>query len=164
MLFTSQKMTSYAQSASSDASVAIAAVISSPATGYPVSETCPVGTRTMDEDGYACSVNAPSMATEQQRWKFLTQINSNMKDARKQITAIAAHPTPGTPSVKLHHDDDLNLDNDVFSKAPAPRQPESPEQETLRSFLKHQLPRYKASQALSNKIRSSLPLQEHQKI
>lgn len=86
----------------------------------------------------------------------------NMKDARKQITASA--PNPDTcKSAQRSVEDDLFLDNDVFAKAPAPRLPESPDEEHFRSFLKHQMPRHRASQALSQKIKSSLPLQDCKK-
>jgi len=94
-----------------------------------------------------------------QRSGFLTQISCNMKDARKQTTASATNSTPGTPNsrpVNRPFEDDPAFDSAVFSTPPAPRQPESPEDESFRSFLKHQLPRHKASAALSQKIRNSL--------
>jgi hypothetical protein len=52
-------------------------------------------------------------------------------------------------------------ENPTFSHPPAPRQPESPEVESLRSVLKANMPRETASPALLKRIKSRI--QEHKR-
>ncbi|MFN0214012.1 MAG: hypothetical protein ACKVT2_07125 [Saprospiraceae bacterium] len=89
--------------------------------------------------------------------KTLTQIHVSMKNARKE-TGIPA-------SDKLRVSDPLNpngpqdqaiIEQQVFAEKPAPRQPESPDVESLRSLLKANISREKASPALIQRIRSRM--------
>lgn len=54
-----------------------------------------------------------------------------------------------------------SLENPTLSHPPAPRQPESPEVELLRSVLKANMPRETASPALLKRIKDRI--QEHHK-
>ncbi len=85
------------------------------------------------------------------------QIHVSMKNARKEtgipvsdklraLGPITANG-PEDPAIFEHH---------VFSEKPAPRQPESPDVESLRSLLKANLSREKASPALIQRIRSRM--------
>lgn len=154
-LFTSQKYNRCAQSASSPCP---SPIVDTRHSATPsTSEIELAGTQSI-------SCNRPGSPVQhresgKQRPVFLAQISCNMKDVRKQTTASAPNPIPGTPAlrpVNRNFEDDPALDAAIFSKTPAPRQPESPEEESFRSFLKHQLPRHKASDALSQKIQNRL--------
>lgn len=83
------------------------------------------------------------------------QIHFNMKIARKDtgITASDKHPITDT---FVHPADATPVENTIFFENPAPRQPESPDVESLRSLLKANLPRETASPALLQRIRSRM--------
>jgi hypothetical protein len=125
-----------------------------------ICSTVSVGTRTVIHAAPVCTGSVTE--TGQYGERELTQIFCNMKDARKQTIASAPNPN-AHQSASRALEEDIFLHDAVFSKAPAPRIPESPEEEHFRSFLKHQLPRYKASHSLSQKIKGSLLLQDHKK-
>lgn len=79
------------------------------------------------------------------------QIHFYMKIARKDT---------GIPvSDKLQDNGPVNpalFENQVFSEKPGSRQPESPQVESLRSLLKANMTREKASPALIERIRSRM--------
>ena len=79
------------------------------------------------------------------------QIHVSMKNARNE-TGI-----PVSDKSRVNGPEDPTLSNDqVFAEKPAPRQPESPDVESLRSLLKANLSREKASPALIQRIRSRM--------
>ena len=88
---------------------------------------------------------------------FTTQYSFTMKNARKQLGEIAAidatQINPG-PIVTDNADCLPLFENAIFHEKPQYRQPESPEQENFRSWLKTSLPRHKASPALIDRIRN----------
>ncbi|MDX1910490.1 MAG: hypothetical protein SFV22_03340 [Saprospiraceae bacterium] len=85
------------------------------------------------------------------------QIQVNMKNARK-VNGVPAGdklqsntaPFPNNPA------DTPIFDPQIFAEKPAPRQPESPEVESLRSLLKANMTREKASPALMERIRNKM--------
>jgi len=84
----------------------------------------------------------------------LAQILFSMKHARNESGVPASDKARVSAP-----DDQVLLDNPVFSQKPDPRNPESPDVESLRSLLKANLPRESASPALLQRIRSRT--QEH---
>lgn len=90
----------------------------------------------------------------------------NMKMLRDQQSNHAAasprtgvtNPTSTAPEYFM--DESSELEEKIFTEKPAPRIPESPDEESFRMFLKTNLPRHKASQALLERIRSSI---QHEK-
>lgn len=112
-----------------------------------LSEPCDVPG--MDKDG--CERN------QQSRMAMLAQNHFTMKNARKQLGEIAAidavliNPSP----IVSDTPDALPLfENAIFHEKPRPRQPESPDTESFRSWLKASTPRHKASPALLERIRT----------
>lgn len=87
----------------------------------------------------------------------LTQNNVSMKYARKETGIPASDKTrlnsPLTPNNPEEH---ILFENQVFSQKPSPRQPEPPDVESLRSLLKANMSREKASPALLNRIRGRM--------
>ncbi len=79
------------------------------------------------------------------------QIHVSMKNARNE-TGI---PASDKPRVSGPEDSAL-FEHKVFAEKPAPRKPESPDVESLRSLLKANLSREKASPALIQRIRSRM--------
>lgn len=79
-----------------------------------------------------------------------------MKNARKQLGEIASKDAtqinPG-PIVSDNPDSLPLFENPIFHEKPRPRQPESPEAESFRSWLKTSAPRHKASPALLERIK-----------
>lgn len=69
-------------------------------------------------------------------------------------------PTTVNPAPDVFMDECAELEEKIFSEKPAPRIPESPDEESFRILLKSHLPRHKASQALLERIRSSI---QHEK-
>ena len=83
-----------------------------------------------------------------------------MKNIRKQTGITASDKARVSLPVLTDNPQDLVLfDNQVFAEKPAPRQPESPDVESLRSLLKANISREKASPALLQRIR--IRAQEH---
>ena len=79
------------------------------------------------------------------------QIHVSMKNARKETG------TPASDKLRVTGPEDQALFTDqIFAALPSPRQPESPDVESLRSLLKANLSREKASPALLQRIRSSM--------
>ncbi|MDO8366158.1 MAG: hypothetical protein Q7T20_05120 [Saprospiraceae bacterium] len=79
------------------------------------------------------------------------QIHIRMKIARK------AAGVPASDKSRVNGPEDQTLcNNQVFAEKPAPRQPESPDVESLRSLLKANMTREKASPALLQRIRSRM--------
>jgi hypothetical protein len=91
-----------------------------------------------------------------------TQISLTMKHSQKQQDnlAVASFRTgvsqPVTTLDPTHADELALLQEKVFSEAPAPRIPESQEEESFRTLIKTNLPRHKTGQALLQKIRNSM--------
>ena len=87
---------------------------------------------------------------------FLTMKNSLKSTgnlAAKQGIAVSSYST--NPSgIEPHPDDQTFAEEKIFHKKPAPRVPESPEEENFRHFIKSSLPSPRASQALLQRIRS----------
>ncbi|GEM_PF-1319698 len=86
--------------------------------------------------------------------KMLVQNHFTMKNARKQLGEISNDPTqikPG-PIVADNPDAFPLFENEVFYENPIARQPESPDAESFRSWLKTNTPRHKASPALMERI------------
>ncbi|MBC7777694.1 MAG: hypothetical protein H7246_19825 [Phycisphaerae bacterium] len=89
--------------------------------------------------------------------RMSAQTHVSMKNARKEtglpvsdkIRALGPlnADSPSDPAIFEHQ---------IFSDKPAPRQPESPDVESLRSLLKANLSREKASPALIQRIRSRM--------
>jgi hypothetical protein len=77
-----------------------------------------------------------------------------MKNARKETGISAADKV--RPHTTTDSQDSTLLENLVFSQKPEPRQPESPDVESLRSLLKANLSREKASPALLQRIRGDM--------
>ena len=85
------------------------------------------------------------------------QINVRMKNTRKETGVPASDKLrPHGPLPAYSPDDQALFENQVFNEKPAPRQPESPDVESLRSLLKANLSREKASPALIQRIRSRM--------
>lgn len=80
------------------------------------------------------------------------QIHVSMKNARKATGSLASDKL----RVSLP-DDQALFEDQIFAAPPSPRQPESPDVESLRSLLKANMPREKASPALLERIRSRMP-------
>lgn len=84
-----------------------------------------------------------------------------MKHERKHQGAFAIDVTlaelgtPGSAAPTQPEDLPINAEA-VFNTLPSPRQPETPEEESFRRFLKTHLPRHKASPALLQRIRSTI--------
>jgi hypothetical protein len=85
------------------------------------------------------------------------QIQVNMKNARK-VNGVQASDKlrPNTAPFPDTTIDNALFEHQVFAEKPAPRQPESPEVESLRSLLKANISREKASPALMERIRSKM--------
>jgi hypothetical protein len=81
------------------------------------------------------------------------QIKVRMKNARKETGIPASDKLQGTSGPE---DQVLSFEDQVFSTPPSPRQPESPDVESLRSLLKANMTREKASPALLERIRSRM--------
>jgi len=85
------------------------------------------------------------------------QIHVSMKNARKETGIPASDKLRAlSPITANGPEDQVIFDHQVFSDKPAPRQPESPDVESLRSLLKANLSREKASPALIQRIRSRM--------
>jgi hypothetical protein len=90
-----------------------------------------------------------------------TQSFFHMKNLRNQQGNDAAAsqrngiPNSNTPPEPFM-DEFTRLEEKVFSENPSPRIPESPEEESLRLFLKTHIAHHKASPALIERIKSSI--------
>jgi hypothetical protein len=88
---------------------------------------------------------------------LLAQNFFTMKNAHKQLGEIASTDAtqinPG-PIVSDNLDSLPLFENQIFHEKPLSRQPESPDTESFRSWLKTNTPRHKASPALLERIRS----------
>ena len=85
------------------------------------------------------------------------QTHVSMKNARKETGLPASDKTRDLgPINAISPDDQAFFEHQVFSDKPAPRQPESPDVESLRSLLKANLSSEKASPALIQRIRSRM--------
>ena len=116
----------------------------------------PAGNRGMlyDMPGFVDGSRSESSTTCS---RMSAQTYVSMKNARKAGGLQASDKTlamdPILPNVS---EDQQLLENRLFSEKPSPRQPESPEVESLRSLLKASLSREKASPALLQRIRSRM--------
>ncbi|MDP1813349.1 MAG: hypothetical protein Q8K92_02765 [Leadbetterella sp.] len=87
---------------------------------------------------------------------ILVQNHVTMKNARKQIGEVAAKEVPQVnpgPIVPHNLKDFPLFENQLFYEKPLSRSPESPETESLRSWLKTSSPKHKASPALVERIK-----------
>ena len=84
------------------------------------------------------------------------QNHVSMKNARKENGLPASDKSRALGPLMVNPEDQAIFDQQVFSEKPAPRQPESPDVESLRSLLKANLSREKASPALIERIRSRM--------
>ena len=95
--------------------------------------------------------------------KTLTQTNCTMKSPRKQNNGNAVGTVrTGIPFVAdLGNDDSLpRFPEQHPSENPAPREIPLSEEESFRAFLSSRLPKPKASQALRDKVRSTIEKNE----
>lgn len=89
--------------------------------------------------------------------RMQAQIKVSMKNARKATGHQASDKfLVNGPIVMVNSDDQSFYDNQLFAEVSAPRQPESPEVESLRSLLKANISSEKASPALLQRIRSRM--------
>ncbi len=89
--------------------------------------------------------------------KTPAQKQVSMKNARKAIGDSVSDKRQVNDSLVNYNPEDRNLfENPIFTESPAPRKPESPEVELLRSLLKANLTSEKASPALMQRIRSRM--------
>lgn len=89
--------------------------------------------------------------------KTPAQIHVSMKNARKESGQPASDKfRPNGPLTAENPEDQATFEHKVFAEKPAPRQPESPDVELLRSLLKANLSREEASPALLQRIRSRM--------
>jgi hypothetical protein len=120
----------------------------------------PVGTRMqhLGDSGFAMAANVRGSkpGLETMTTTFLTMKNSLKSTgnlAAKQSIAVSSYST--TPlGIEPQADDQTFTEEKIFHKKPAPRLPESPEEENFRHFIKSNLPHPRASQALLQRIRS----------
>ena len=87
----------------------------------------------------------------------LAQNHFSMKNARKQLGEIAStDPTQIKPGPIIADDSNFFplFENQIFYEKPIARQPESPDEESFRSWLKTNTPRHKASPALLERVSS----------
>ncbi len=85
------------------------------------------------------------------------QIQVRMKNTRKETGLPASDKLrPQGPLPAYNPDDQALFENQVFTEKQSPRQPESPDVESLRSLLKANMTREKASPALLHRIRSRM--------
>ena len=140
---------------------------------YPCSRPCPtdvpVGRQTVSRlilvgsQSERCDLpgSASEDASGSKPWQEMrAQTPRIMKHERKHQGAFAnnvnnAAATPGS-AAPAQPDDIMPTTETIFSNPPAPRQPETPEEESFRRFLKTHLPRHKASPALIQRIRSHI--------
>jgi hypothetical protein len=95
--------------------------------------------------------------------KTLAQTILTMKSPRNQNGNAVGTVRTGTPITT-----DLNDVQDALprfpeqhlSESPSPREIDLPEDDSLRAFLSSRLPKHKASQALRNKVRSTIEKNE----
>lgn len=95
--------------------------------------------------------------------KTLTQTNCTMKSPRNQNNGNAVGTVrTGIPfAAELGNDDSLpRYPEQHASENPSPRDIPLPEEDSFRSFLSSRLPKHKASQALRDKVRSSIEKNE----
>ncbi len=105
----------------------------------------------VDQDKYGSSI--PSDRTPAQN-------HVSMKNTRKETGLPASDKLRPQGPISTNSPEDQNLfEHQVFTEKPAPRQPETPDVESLRSLIKANMSREKASPALLQRIRSSM--QEH---
>ena len=119
----------------------------------------PVGTRMQDSD---CSGSAMpwEMCGSKPGPKTLAKTFLTMKNsinptgnlAAKQGILVSSRSTMS--GIEPHPDDQSFTEDKIFHKKPNLRVPETPEEENFRQFIKSNLPRPKASQALLQRIRS----------
>jgi hypothetical protein len=89
--------------------------------------------------------------------EMLAQKLFSMKNARKQLGEIASNDaTQINPGLIVTDNPDAQplFENQLFFEKPLSRQPESPETELFRSWLKSNTPHPKASPALLERIRT----------
>ena len=119
----------------------------------------PVGARMqhLGGSGFATAVNErgskPDLET--MATTFLTMKNSLKSTgnlAAKQSIVVSSYST--LSGIEPQADDQSFTEDKIFNKKPSPRLPETPEEENFRHFIKSNLPRPKASQALLQRIRS----------
>jgi len=157
MLFTRQHSTAGKQASDARSFPCLALVSASVINWWSVS-ICPssVGSRS-GQYGLPGFVDSDSDGGSNPSDRMLAQIHVSMKNARKE-TGIPASDKPRAlgPLTANGPEDQVIFDHQVFSEKPAPRQPESPDVESLRSLLKANLSREKASPALIQRIRSRM--------
>lgn len=109
--------------------------------------------------GHCVQPGRPSIALQAcSGWEkvLLTQTLFTMKNARKQLGEIAStdasqfNPGPIVPDV---FDQFPVMENEIFQRSPSPREPESPETESFRAWLKVHTPREKPSAELMERLR-----------
>lgn len=95
--------------------------------------------------------------------KTLTQTTLTMKSPRKQNNGNAVGTVrTGIPfAADLSNDDTLpRSPEQQTSENPSPRDIPMPEEESFRAFLSSRLPKHKATQALRDKVRSTIEKNE----
>lgn len=93
----------------------------------------------------------------------LAQTNCTMKSPRKQINDNAVGTVrTGIPFAADLGNDDVSprFPQQQSSENPSPRDIPLPEEDSFRSFLNSRLPKHKASQALRDRVRSTIEKNE----
>lgn len=160
MFFTSQRLTAGQQATSYACSLTSSQVAQRINWQGSANICCvPVGTRTQstDHSGSAMTwgMGGSKPGPETMAKNFLTMKNSLKSTgnlAAKQSIVVSSYST--LSGIEPQADDQSFTEDKIFNKKPSPRLPETPEEENFRHFIKSNLPRPKASQALLQRIRS----------
>jgi len=160
MFFTSQRLTAGQQATSYACSLTSTQVAQRINWQGSANICCvPVGTRTQSTDhsgsamAWGMGGSKPGPGTMAKN--FLTMKNSLKSTgnlAAKQSIVVSSYST--LSGIEPQADDQSFTEDKIFNKKPSPRLPETPEEENFRHFIKSNLPRPKASQALLQRIRS----------
>jgi hypothetical protein len=157
MSFTSQR--SFAGQQAADArSLPCMVLVSTSAMNWSPVSIClsPVGNRCW-QYGLPGVVNLDLFRGSKPSNRMPAQIQVRMKNARKETGVQASDKSKVHDSLMANTPSDPTIfENQVFVTPPSPRQPESPEVESLRSLLKANLTRETASPALLQRIRSRM--------
>lgn len=157
MSFTSQRY-SIGQQAQSVGSFPSLALVSESVINWRSISICQsaVGNRCW-QYGQPGSVGFGAQEGSKPSGKTPAQKQVSMKNARKAVGGPASDKRQVNDSLVTFNPEDQNLfENQIFAESPAPRTPESPEVELLRSLLKANLTSEKASPALMQRIRSRM--------
>ena len=157
MLFTRQHSSAGKQASDARSLPCLAIVSASVINWWPVSICLSsVGSRS-GQYGLPGFVDHGSYGGSNPSDRMPAKIHVSMKNARKETGIPASDKLLALgPITASGPEDQAIFEQQVFSDKPAPRQAESPDVESLRSLLKANLSREKASPALIQRIRSRM--------